>query len=111
VKKYLYFCISLSVIYSLLGSCYAIDYKSDLNTIGYGENSAEIINKAKLLEKYARNYKSEIIRVHSLFQIKDSSILRESNAEIESMIDALVKIQSKYIIEKDASEVLVSVVE
>jgi len=98
-------------MYFCIGSAYAIDYKSDLNSIAYGENSTEIINKAKLLEKYARNYKSELIRVHSLFQIKNSTVLRESNEEIENMIDALVKIQSKYIAQEDADQVLASIVE
>lgn len=88
-----------------------LSYRQDFSqNINYGENSQENINKAKILEKYIRNYRNKLSEVKDIYEIYNAPILEDADDELDLMIDGLIKVQSQYVDANDASEIIKSVV-
>jgi len=94
------------------GSANAITYRDNFSIeVRTQKNSEENINKAKLLEKYAVNYKKEVGDLQIMYEIPSSILLKENTKKVSVMIDALKRIQTKFIEKKDAEEILSSVIQ
>lgn len=58
-----------------------------------------------------RNYKKDLLEIQIRLEIQRSNTLIRVEKDIELMIDALIKVQSKYIQQNDAEEIISSVVQ
>jgi len=110
VKKNIFFILCLIFI-SSIDFTYAVTYKSNFELeVRERENTQANINKAKLIKKYALNYKKEIKNLLKIYQIPTSPLLSRSMKEIDIMIDSLNKIEVKNIEKTDADKIISSVI-
>lgn len=109
-KNIIYILLCLIGIFPITTS--ALTYESTF-VIGVRniENTQANIDKAKLLEKYATEYRKETKELVATYNIPNSPILTESILQIEKMILTLKKIQTKSIEKQDADEILSSVIQ
>lgn len=105
-------CIILLLLSSWwLNHAYGITYKSDFTiSVREDENTQANIDKAKLLEKYARGYEKEIKNLQDVYEIPNSPLLKESLGEVDTMIDVLRDIQTPFMEKSDAEEILSSII-
>lgn len=110
MKKNIFFILCLIFI-SSIDFTYAVTYKSNFELeVRERENTQANINKAKLIKKYALNYKKEIKNLLKIYQIPTSPLLSRSMKEIDIMIDSLNKIEVKNIEKTDADKIISSVI-
>ena len=109
VKKFVFIIIFTFIFLPHQGR--ALDYNDDFSSsIRYGQNSPETINKAKLLEKYTREYLIDLQKIRTLFEISDSATLDSAEDELDLIVDVLIKTQSQYIVSEDAETLIASVI-
>lgn len=90
-----FFCILL-VFYPIANRVFAISYSSELTTDSrYAESYKSNIQEASLLEIYVTRYRNNINDLYSSYSSQESTILRNTNKELNAMIKVLKKIQSE----------------
>lgn len=109
-KNIIYILLPIIGIFPVTTS--ALTYESTfLMEVRNIENTQANIDKAKLLEKYATEYRKETKELQAIYKIPSSPILTESILQVEKMILTLKRIQTKNIEKEDADEILSSVIQ
>ncbi len=75
------------------------------------ENTEENIHQARLLRKYIKDYKSKIGELETRYSIGSSFVLNAYKKELDTMIQALKKTETKFMDKADAESIRLSVVE
>lgn len=108
------FCLYISIICVLLFSAnwvYSLSYSESLPAReNYEKVSQQDISRARLLESYLKRYKIQINDLYLSYDIQNSAILKETNAKIDDMTQALRRIQKRPVDPDAVGEVISKII-